>query len=190
MYMTKKKFKRLTALLMALVLTVGAVVPTGAYAYATGLDESPAGDAPAVENSEPVLYNGADRTDLEEAEIATAEDIIVAAGYGFDVEKSFDGISYDEDAVKVSYYADKGNFNGNFTGNYETYYKVEPVSGKKAYLICRIISVREPETVASGSTETGETEISDDDGEPAHEQAVSPYSLSEGRLVDFLWEIP
>ena len=185
MYMTKKKFKRLTALLMALVLTVGAVVPTGAYAYATGLDESPAGDAPAVENSEPVLYNGADRTDLEEAEIATAEDIIVAAGYGFDVEKSFDGISYDEDAVKVSYYADKGNFNGNFTGNYETYYKVEPVSGKKAYLICRIISVREPETVASGSTETGETEISDDDGEPAHEQAVSPDSLSEGEISGF-----
>ena len=73
MYMRKKKLKRITALLMALVLTVGAVVPTGAYAYATGLDGDLTGDAPVVENSEPVLYSGVDRTDLEEAEIATAD---------------------------------------------------------------------------------------------------------------------
>ncbi len=50
-----------------------------------------------------------------------AENIIVAAGYGFDVEKSFDGISYEEQAVKVSYFADKSSFDGDKPGDYETF---------------------------------------------------------------------
>lgn len=185
MYMRKKKFKRLTAFVMALVLMMGAVVPTGAYAYATGLEEDMAGGFPGVENKEPLLYSESDRQDLAETEIATAQDIVVAAGYGFDVEESFDGISYHEDAVRVSYYAEKGDFNGNLTGNYETYYKVEPVSGKEGYLIRRTISVREPETVASQHSETDRTDDGDDDGESAHEQEGIPYSLSEGEIDSF-----
>ena len=35
--MTKKRLKRITALVLAIVLTVGAVVPTATYANATGL---------------------------------------------------------------------------------------------------------------------------------------------------------
>ena len=38
MYMTKKRLKRATALAMALVLMMGAVLPTAAYANATGAD--------------------------------------------------------------------------------------------------------------------------------------------------------
>ena len=181
--MTKKRLKRAMALAMALVLMMGTVLPTAVYANATGPDAGMAagsgGDSPAESEQEPVLYNETDRTDLEPAEVVTAEDIIVAAGYGFDVEQSFDGISYDEKAVKVSYYADQGSFDGDKPGDYSTYYKAEPVSGKTPYLICRTVSVREPETAVEESRESGEDGSSDGE-EPAPGEGKSPVSPSDG----------
>ncbi len=193
--MTKKRLKRATALAMALVLMMGAVLPTAVYANATGFAaagdssrgghaEAAVGSSSAEEEQEPLLYNETDRPDLELAEIVTAEDIIVAAGYGFDVEKSFDGLSYDEKAVRVSYYVEKGSFDGNKPGDYSTYYKAEPASGKNPYLICRTISVREPETAVeesresgNGKQETGEGE--DDDGNGEGERQVTPSDGEE-----------
>lgn len=206
--MTRKRIKRIMALVMAFVLMIGAVLPTAVYANATGQDADAAAgsDGNGPTEQEPVLYNESDRPDLEPAEIATAEDIIVAAGYGFDVEQSFDGLSYDDKAVKVSYYAEKGSFNGDKPGDYSTYYKVEPVSGKTSYLICRTISVREPETAVEESRESegdqdgsgeegpapgeGERQVTPSDGEKEQEE-TSPNEadgqalLSEGELEDF-----
>lgn len=122
------------------------------------------------------------RTDVEADEVVVAEDIIVAVDYGFDVMESRDGISFDDTKVDVSYYADKGSFDGNVVGEYDTYYKVTPVSGKEAYLVRRVISVREPETVSSNSasgdaTEREETEPEEaepDEGELAKGEIVEP----------------
>lgn len=184
--MTKKRLKRVLALAMAFVLTMGAVIPTAAYANATGpgadvADSNGTGQAEAEQ--EPVLYDETDRTDLEPAEIVTAEDIIVAAGYGFDVEKSFDGISYDDKAVKVSYYAKQGSFDGNKPGDYTTYYKVEPVSGKIPYLICRTISVREPETAVEENRESGEDQDGSGEEEPAPGEGEREVTPSDAGIV-------
>ena len=209
--MTKKRLKRVMALVMAFVLAVGAVIPTAAYANATGpgADVSDSnGTGKAEAEQELVLYNETDRPDLEPAEIVAAEDIIVAAGYGFEVEQSFDGVSYDDKAVKVSYYAEQGSFDGNKPGDYSTYYKAEPVSGKNPYLICRTISVREPETAVEESRESGdgkqETGEEDDgngeegpapgegkrqvtpsDGEEQEETSPGEGGWSEGELETF-----
>ncbi len=93
---------------------------------------------------EPVLYNAQDRQDLEVSETATAEDIVVAAGYGFDVWNDFEGVSFNSSMVKVSYYDVYGDFDSSTTGDYYTYYKAEPLSGKKPYLVCRVVSVAQP----------------------------------------------
>lgn len=197
--MTKKRLKRATALAMALVLMMGAVLPTAAYSNATGADmdmhdtavsQSEAADGSengsAEAGQEPMLYNETDRPELELAEIATAEDIIVAAGYGFDVEQSFDGISYDDKAVSVSYYAGQGSFDGNKSGDYTTYYKAEPASGKTPYLIRRAISVREPEAAVEESRESGEgqQETKEDDSggeeEPDPGEGERQVSPSDG----------
>ena len=63
---------------------------------------------------------------------------------------------------------------------YNTYYKVEPISGKDAYLICRTISVREPETAVA---EANKEENKEDDAEtePGNEDTL----LSEGEIAGF-----
>lgn len=170
--MNRKTCKRVTAMLLTAVLTVGAVLP-GGYAYAesttlpgvtetqepdggtegTGAEETVTPDSGT--ETEPVLYDAEERTDLMENEIATAEDIVVAAGFGFDVENDFEGISYDENAVKVSFYKEKGSFDGDTAGEYDTYYKIMPESNREAYLIHRTITVKETESVSADSTGTG-----------------------------------
>ena len=171
--MNRKTCKRVTAMLLAAVLTVGAVLP-GGYAYAEsttlpGVTETHEPDSGGTEGTgaeetvtpddgtetEPVLYDAEERTDLMENEIATAEDIVVAAGFGFDVENDFEGISYDENAVKVSFYQKKGSFDGDTAGEYDTYYKIMPESNREAYLIHRTITVKETESVSADSTGTG-----------------------------------
>ncbi len=180
--MKKVKLKRLAALIMAVVLMLGAVIAISSYAYAAGQDRDSAVDSTKVaERKAFMLYNEGGRSDLEQSEVAVAEDIVIAAGCGFDVEKSFDGITYNESAVKISYYADRGSFDGNKTGSYATYYLVEPVSGKDAYLICRTISVREPKTAASESSETDTTENDEEEPAPGPEQ----YPLSVGEIENF-----
>lgn len=170
--MNRKTCKRVTAMLLAAVLTVGAVLP-GGYAYAEsttlpgvtetqepdgGTEGTGAGETVTPDDgteTEPVLYDAGERTDLMENEIATAEDIVVAAGFGFDVENDFEGISYDENAVKVSFYKERGSFDGDKAGEYDTYYKIMPESNREAYLIHRTITVKETESVSADSTGTG-----------------------------------
>lgn len=178
--MNRKRLKRVTAMLMAVVLTVSAAMPTGSFVFASSADmESTSGQETAAEESrEPEVYDSILRKDLEAVEVATAVDIVVAAGYGFDVEHDFEGISYNEDVVSVSYYADRGSFDGNRAGKYETYYKIVPNSGKESYLICRTISVREPETAKAQNSysDSGESEDGEDEPEPAE---VSDLAVGE-----------
>ncbi|MCM1159561.1 MAG: SpaA isopeptide-forming pilin-related protein [Clostridium sp.] len=182
--MNRKRFKRVTALLMAVVLAASAAIPTGSFAFASGVDaESTDGQETIAEESrEPEVYDSALRKELEAVEVATAVDIVVAAGYGFDVEQDFEGISYNEDAVSVSYYAGRGSFDGDKAGEYETYYKVVPISGKEPYLICRTISVREPETAQA--SDSGKSE----DGEEEPEPEVP--DLAEGEMPELTTDTP
>lgn len=140
--MSRKRLKWVAAMMMVVVLTVCAATLAGSFAFASGADvqSNTAKETVIEENREPELYDSTLRKELEAVEVATAADIVVAAGYEFDVKNDFEGISYNENAVSVSYYADKGSFVGNKAGEYETYYKVVPISGKEPYLICRTIS--------------------------------------------------
>lgn len=176
MYMKKFRYKRVTAMVMAAVLSICAVFPSGSLVLASGADTEP--------EEELSLYDQAERTDLQENEIAVAEDIVVAAGYGFDIEESRDGIQYDEDAVKISYYPEKSNFVSDKAGDYDTFYKVEPVSDRKPYLICRVITVREPETKEAVSENQSNGEKDTEDAEDS-EAETETDSLSLGELDNF-----
>ncbi|MDE6853131.1 MAG: prealbumin-like fold domain-containing protein, partial [Lachnospiraceae bacterium] len=187
--MKRKRLKRIAAMMMAVVLTVCAATPAGSFAFASSADaQSEAVDNVVTEESRELeLYDSALRKELETVEVATAVDIVVAAGYGFDVEQDFEGISYNENAVSVSYYADKGSFDGDKAGKYETYYKIVPISGKEPYLICRTISVREPETAktADVSSDSGKTR----DGEDDTGEAEVP-DLAEGEMPELTTDNP
>lgn len=184
--MSRKRFKRMAAMMMAVVLTVCAVVSAGSYTFASSAGEQSEVTVETVteQSKEPELYDSALRKELEMVEIATAVDIVVAAGYGFDVEHDFEGISYDRNAVNVSYYADRGRFDGNKAGKYETYYKVVPVSGKEPYLICRTISVREAETAKTADASSGSG-----DGEDGAEPPEVP-DLAEGEMPELTTDHP
>lgn len=136
------------------------------------------------EYKEPELYDSTLRKELEAVEVATAADIVVVAGYEFDVKNDFEGISYNENAVSVSYYADRSSFDGNKAGEYETYYKVVPISGKEPYLICCTISVREPET-AKTADDSGKT--GDGDDEPGEAEVPD---LAEGEMPELTTDNP
>ena len=187
--MNKKRLKRMAAMMMAVVLTVCAATPTGSFAFASGADaQSQAAEEVVTEESRELeLYDSTLRKELEALEIATAVDIVVAAGYGFDVEHDFEGISYNENTVRVSYYADRGSFDGDKAGEYETYYKIFPISGKEPYLICRTISVREPETAktADVSSDSGKN----GDGEDEQGEAEVP-DLAEGEMPELTTDNP
>ena len=165
--------KRVVAGLMAIVLAICAVVmPNGSFVYASNTEDAKTDGLK--------LYDMDERTDLDEAEIAEAEDIVIAVNSDFEIADSTEGISYDEDTVKVSYYAEKGSFDGNTIGEYDTYYKVTPVSGKDAYLIQRVISVRESETSVANE-ETGDEETAREDDEEAEEE-TEDGELAKGEI--------
>ena len=189
--MSRKRLKRMAAVMLAVVLTVCAAAPAGSFAFASGADaQSKAAEEDVTEESrEPELYDSALRKELEAVEIATAVDIVVAAGYGFDVEHDFEGISYNENVVSVSYYAGRGSFDGNKAGEYETYYKVVPISGKEPYLICRTISVREPETAktADVSSDFAKTGAGEDEPEPGGAEVPD---LAEGEMPELTTDNP
>ena len=71
--MNKKIFKRAVAMMMAAVLTVGAALPSS-NVFASGSDEEKDTKTLAV-------YDADVRTDLDEDEVVTAGDIVIAAGY-------------------------------------------------------------------------------------------------------------
>ena len=177
----QKKFKNFLAMLMAVVTVAGVVSPRHMVSAAN----QDAQEYAVEETKEQLkLYDKSERTDLEAKEVASAEDIIIAQGYGFCVEEDMDGISYDESATKVSYYPEKSNFDANKAGNYDTYYKVEPVSGKEAYLIHRTISVREPKAAVAEANHTTDKGSEDEEAEP-EEESSEKMSLAEGEIADF-----
>ena len=77
-YMTKKRWKRVMALIMALVLTVGAAIPTAVYANADGTDADAAVDSDSLADvePEPVLYDKTVGTDVEPAKIVEPAEIV------------------------------------------------------------------------------------------------------------------
>ena len=114
-----KKCRRKLALFMAVVIMLTAVVGSSSFVFAedTGKDGG----------QNPVLYEAEDRVDLDADEVVQADDITVEKDSDYDVKDTTDGLSYNPDKVKVSYYEGKGSFNLSKAGIYDTYYKAEPV---------------------------------------------------------------
>ena len=165
--MINRKKKKYLALLLAVVTMICAVAP------GNGLITHAANDQQTESNNEEIkVLDRKERTDLDSDEIATAEELVIAMDYGFDVENDFEGISYEQSKATVSYDKGNSNFNGQKAGTYDTFYKVEPASGKTAYLIHRTITVKEVTTQKSASTnadqKAGATD-SEEDGEADEE---------------------
>ena len=160
--MKSTKLKRTLAMLMAMVVTLSGV---GQSVGVLAADEESV-------KEELVLYNAEERTDLDADEVATAEDINVLKDSDYDVTDVKDGISFYEDKVSVSYDAERSDFDLTKTGIYDTYYRVEPLSGKSAYLIHRKVSVDEPEYQSDTVSENSAEENSDDE-EPEPEAEVT-----------------
>ena len=174
-----RELKRKIALFMAVVLSVSIFGQTGTAAFAA--------ENVAAGNEEIALYDKDVRTDLDADEVATAEDINVLIDSDYDVTNVKDGISFDDTKVKVAYVEDMGNFDLSKADKYDTYYKVEPNSGKTAYLIHRTVTVDEPdvtESSESNSSEEDESDGSDDDSVPlvGDERNPDELPLSEGEL--------
>ena len=171
-----KKCRRKLALFMAVVIMLTAVVGSGSFVFAedTGKDSG----------QEPVLYKAEDRVNLDADEVVQADDITVEKDSDYDVKDTTDGISYNPDKVKVSYYEGKGSFNLSKAGIYDTYYKAEPVSGKIPYLICRKVTVEETATTEMEQTEE---QVTEEDGEPVPDMVgekadFEEYPLSDGEI--------
>ena len=173
-----RELKRKIALFMTVVLSVSVFGQTGTAAFAA--------ENVAAGNEEIALYDEDVRTDLDADEVATAEDINVLIDSDYDVTNVKDGISFDDTKVKVAYVEDMGNFDLSKAGKYDTYYKVEPNSGKTAYLIHRTVTVDEPDVTESSESNSGEEESdgSDDDPVPlvGDERNPKELPLSEGEL--------
>lgn len=179
--MKNNKIRRKLALFMALVLTITAVIPSG-FAFAES-------DITAETESELKVYDEEERTDLDAEELVVAEDLNVLLDSDFDVTDTFDGITYDTSKVNVSYEQERSNFDVHNAGTYDTYYKVEPVSGKQAYLIVRKVTVEEPEIATSGDVKgnSDDKKASSDEeegsGDMVGEKAdFDNYPLSEGEI--------
>lgn len=173
------KYKKILALFMVAVMSVVTFGQTGMTALAAATDT----DA----NEEISLYDKDVRTDLDEDEVAKAEDINVIVDSDFDVTNVKDGISYDDTKVSVAYVEDMGDFNLSKAGKYDTYYLVEPYSGKATYLIHRTVTVEEPEateTPKNDSTREDDEGDSDEDPDPivGDERNPEELPLSEGEL--------
>lgn len=171
------KIKRKLALFMAMVFSVSTFGQTGiaAFAAAGGMDGK----------EEIALYDKDVRTDLDEDEVAKAEDINVLIDSDYDVRDVKDGISFDDTKVSVAYAEDMGNFELSKAGRYDTYYLVEPFSGKKPYLIHRIVTVDEPDIPEAPKEEsTEEEENEDDEPDPVVGEERNPEELplSAGEL--------
>lgn len=171
------KIKRSLALLMAMVLSISTFGQAGTVAFAAEADMD--------DKEEIALYDKDARTDLDADEIATAEDINVLIDSDYDVTDVKDGISFDDTKVSVAYAEDMGNFDLSKAGRYDTYYLVEPYSGKKAYLIHRTVTVDKPDVPETPKTESTEDEESgDDDPDPVvgDERNPDELPLSAGEL--------
>ena len=111
-----------------------------------------------------VLYNEKERKDLDADEIVMAFNINVLICSDYDVTDVKDGIDFDENKVSVSYDEKRSNFDLTKTGTYDTYYIVEPFSGKTPYLIHRKVIVKEPELKSEKSNDKKSDDKKDDSG--------------------------
>lgn len=159
--MKMKFLKRTAAFVMAVILTLGAVIPDSSVSASVN-------EKGENENRKTLeVYDAVQRNDLEKEEVAFAEDITIAISSGFDIKSNFKGIHYDKNKLNVSYYPDKGSFNPEAEGNYETYYKVDPMSGKEAYLVKRKITVQKKSSETDKNSEAeNSTEKESEEGEP------------------------
>lgn len=168
------KMKRVLALLMAVVVTVTTFGQNGAVFAAEAGNGS---------QEELRLYDAEERTDLDADEVATAENINVLLESDYDVADVKDGISFYEDKVSVSYDDDRSEFDVTKAGTYDTYYIVEPVSGKKAYLIHRKVTVDEPEYQAEGnSSKEADSETEEPEPVVGEMRKNEELPLSEGEI--------
>lgn len=108
---------------------------------------------------------------LDVDEIVTAQDHVIEAGDGFDVENDFSGIRFDSRKVKVKFHeaADKTNnaFDENRVGTYRAVYLVKPSSGHPSYHVCRNIIVKKPaveKQEMKTSSESGRSDEREDSG--------------------------
>ena len=165
------KLKRPLAFLMAVLVAVATLGPA-MPAMAAGSDGS-------NELEDLVLYDGSGRTDLDEDEIAVAEDINVLKDSDYDVTDTKDGIAYHEDMVSVEYDAARSDFDLSKAGTYDTYYVARPNSGKAAYLIHRRVYVHEPFYGGNTSSDDAEEEGSEDDSDEPEASALQNLSQEE-----------
>ena len=170
--MIKRKWKHYLAMMLAVVLAVGAMMPSNSLVTHAANEETE-----TMKPEELKLLDLQERTDLSEDEIVTAEDLVIAEDYGFDVEQDLEGISFQQEKVKVTYDKTKSSFNGSKAGSYEVYYQIEPTSGKTAYLIHRTITVKEVQdksssTLGAEKKDTSSDSEEDGDSAKAEEQVV------------------
>lgn len=165
--MKSTKLRRAFALLMVMVIAFSG------FGQSSGVMAVEGDEAPDT-TEELVLYDAEERTDLDVDEVATAEDIHVLKDSGYDVADIRDGIFFYEDKVSVAYDAQRGGFDITKAGIYDTYYVVKPLSGKRAYLICRKVTVDEPES-------RGEAVPGKDTEESTEEEEPEPASVEEGK---------
>ena len=127
---------------------------------------------------------------LNEDEIAVAEELVLNYGADFDPASDFTKIAYNDDKVKISFKEAVNEkleaFNTEVPGKYQAVYEVVPLRDSNlAYQIVRYITVnaKEPETAGHGENNGGEdknTEETDDDSDsdPAQQNEISEESES------------
>ena len=190
-FKTMTKCKRIIATVMAVILTISAM-SYGAGAYASGNSEETTEEIKSIDNGQTeeikndmneieelsnsvtdildadlVLYDKNTRKDLDEDEVAVAHNINVLINSDYDVTDVKDGIDFDEDKVIVTYDNKRSNFDLTKEGKYDTYYKVEPVSGKQPYLIHRKVIVKEPDI----KSDKGDKKSSDKSGDKSSDDS-------------------
>lgn len=133
-----------------------------------------------ISDEELELYDEEKRTDLDEDEIAVAENINVLLDGDYDVKDVMDGISFNEDKVYVRYSETKSYFDISREGTYDTYYRVEPYSGKKPYLIHRRVRVDAPQySSGGGSPKKDDSEEGSDDEDSENDSIVGKKRRNE-----------
>lgn len=112
-----------------------------------------------------ILYDKKERKDLDADEVAEAFDINILIDSDYDVTDVKDGIDFDENKVKVTYDEKRSNYKPEKTGTYDTYYIVEPFSGKMPYLIHRKVIVKEPDLKSDKNKDKKSDNSKDDSGD-------------------------
>ena len=130
------------------------------------------------------------QSQLNEDEIAVAEELVLNYGADFDPATDFTKIAYNDDKVIISFKEAVNEkleaFNTEVPGKYQAVYEVVPLRDSNlAYQIVRYITVndKEPETAGHGESNGGEdknTEETDDDSDsdPAPQNEISEESES------------